>query len=163
MVDRPFYRDLGTGRSTFPKGYKSYSNLGSQRKSTSTRQKVGFFQALNIKTGQLRTQQSDILNAETFNQFLYYLLNQIQGKILMILDNARYHPSQRFKAFLHRASGAISKKVFATLLSRTQPYRKSLAKHPAKGNTQSLFSIFKRSQKCRFRRVYAIGVTQCNS
>lgn len=61
--------------------------------------KLVFSKALNIKTGQLLTQQSDVFNAETFHQFLCYLLNRTQGKILLILDNARYHHARDLKPF----------------------------------------------------------------
>lgn len=80
---------------------RTWAVKGNQPKiiSASTRQKVGFFGAINIKTGQLLTQQSDVFNAETFHQFLCYLLNRTQGKILLILDNARYHHARDLKPF----------------------------------------------------------------
>jgi len=55
--------------------------------SASTRQKVGFFGALNLKTGCLLTKEASTFNAETFGDFLHYLLQHTEGKIHLILDN----------------------------------------------------------------------------
>jgi len=42
--------------------------------SASTREKVGFFGALDLKTGSLVTQEASTFNGETFGDFLHYLL-----------------------------------------------------------------------------------------
>jgi transposase len=65
--------------------------------SPSVRHKVGFFGALNLKTGQLVTQEAPTFSAQTFGNFIRYLLQSTQGKIFLILDNARWHRSKDLK------------------------------------------------------------------
>ena len=67
--------------------------------SPSVRHKVGFFGALNLKTGQLVTQEAPTFSAQTFGDFMRYLLQSTQGKIFLILDNARWHRSKELKEF----------------------------------------------------------------
>ena len=67
--------------------------------SPSVRHKVGFFGALNLKTGQLVSQEAPTFNAQTFGDFIRYLLQSTQGKIWLILDNARWHHSKELKEF----------------------------------------------------------------
>jgi len=67
--------------------------------SPSCRHKVGFFGALNLKTGRLLTQEAPTFNAQTFGDFIRYLLQSTQGKIYLILDNARWHRSRDLKPF----------------------------------------------------------------
>ena len=67
--------------------------------SASTREKVGLFGAVSLATGQLVTQQAPTFNAETFHQFLCYLLQFTHGPILLILDNAKYHHALKLNPF----------------------------------------------------------------
>ena len=67
--------------------------------SASTRQKVGYFGTLNLKTGCLLTKEAPTFNAETFGDFLSYLLQHAQGKIHLILDNASWHKAQDLSDF----------------------------------------------------------------
>jgi transposase len=67
--------------------------------SPSVRHKVGFFGALNLKTGQLVTQETSTFSAQTFGAFIRYLLRSTQGQIYLILDNARWHRSKELKEF----------------------------------------------------------------
>jgi transposase len=67
--------------------------------SPSVRHKVGFFGALNLKTGQLVTQEASTFNTQTFGDFIRYLLQSTQGKIFLILDNARWHHAKDLKEF----------------------------------------------------------------
>jgi len=67
--------------------------------SASTRQKVGFFGALELKTGRLVTQMAPTFNAETFSEFLASLLDRTHEKIHLILDNAAYHRARVLKPF----------------------------------------------------------------
>ena len=62
--------------------------------SPSVRHKVGFFGALNLKTGCLLTKEAPTFNAETFGDFIRYLLQSTQGKLYLILDNARWHKAR---------------------------------------------------------------------
>jgi len=67
--------------------------------SASTREKIGFFGAVSLATGQLVTQTAPTFNAESFQHFLCYLLCFAQGPILLILDNARYHRARDLNPF----------------------------------------------------------------
>jgi transposase len=67
--------------------------------SPSVRHKIGFFGALNLKTGQLVTQETSTFSAQTFGAFIRYLLRSTQGQIYLILDNARWHRSKILKEF----------------------------------------------------------------
>jgi len=67
--------------------------------SPSVRHKVGFFGALNLKTGQLVTQEAPTFSAQTFGAFIRYLLQATHGQIYLILDNARWHRSKILKEF----------------------------------------------------------------
>jgi len=55
-------------------------------RSASTREKLGYFGALELRTGRLLTQRAPTFNAETFHAFLCYLLEQTPGPIRLILD-----------------------------------------------------------------------------
>jgi transposase len=67
--------------------------------SASTRQKVGYLGALNLKTGCLLTQEASTFNAATFGNFLYHLLQHTDGKIHLILDNASWHKAVDLRDF----------------------------------------------------------------
>jgi hypothetical protein len=67
--------------------------------SPSVRHKVGFFGALNLKTGQLVTREAPTFSAQTFGDFIRYLLQSTQDKIYLILDNARWHRAKDLKEF----------------------------------------------------------------
>jgi len=67
--------------------------------SPSVRHKIGFFGALNLKTGQLVTQEAPTFSAQTFGAFIRYLLQSTQNQIYLILDNARWHRSKELKEF----------------------------------------------------------------
>jgi transposase len=65
--------------------------------SPSVRHKVGYLGALNLKTGSLLTKEAPTFNAETFGDFIRYLLESTQGKIYLILDNAKWHRAKDLK------------------------------------------------------------------
>jgi len=67
--------------------------------SPSVRQKVGFFGALNLKTGYLLTQEATTFNSETFGHYIRCLLESTHGKIYLILDNAKWHRAKVLKSF----------------------------------------------------------------
>jgi hypothetical protein len=76
-----------------------------QVSSASTREKVGFFGALDLKTGYLVTREAPTFNGETFGAFLRYLLQSTQGKLHLILDNAKYHRALIVNTLRQRAQG----------------------------------------------------------
>ena len=65
--------------------------------SPSVRYKVGFFGALNLKTGSLLTKEAPTFNSETFGDFIRYLLESTRGKIYLIMDNAKWHRAKDLK------------------------------------------------------------------
>ena len=67
--------------------------------SPSVRHKVGFFGALNLKTGCLLTMEAPTFSAETFGDFVRYLLQSTHGKLYLILDNARWHKARDLRDF----------------------------------------------------------------
>lgn len=67
--------------------------------SASTREKIGFYGAVSLVTGQLVTQTAPTFNGETFHQFLCYLLHFAHRPILLILDNAKYHRARKLNPF----------------------------------------------------------------
>jgi transposase len=75
--------------------------------SPSVRDKVGFFGALDLKTGRLLTREAPTFNAETFGDFVRYLLQSIHGKIYLILDNARWHKAEALKELFCTNRGRI--------------------------------------------------------
>ena len=88
-----FQRHSSLIRMWAPKGQQS------RVISPSVRHKVGFFGALNLKTGQLVTQEAPTFSAQTFGAFIRYLLQATHGQIYLILDNARWHRSKILKEF----------------------------------------------------------------
>ena len=88
-----FQRHSSLMRMWAPKGQQP------QAHSASTREKVGFFGAVNLKTGALVTKDAPTFNSETFGDFLDYLLHATQGKIYLILDNAKWHKAKALKDF----------------------------------------------------------------
>lgn len=83
---------------------RMWSQKGQQPRvlSASTRQKVGYFGALNLKTGCLFTQEAATFNAQTFGDFLRHLLQRTRGKFLLILDNAAWHRARDLKDLFFR-------------------------------------------------------------
>jgi transposase len=65
--------------------------------SASTREKIGFFGAIDLTTGRLVTQEAATFNADTFGSFISFLLMQTKGTIFMIMDNARWHRAKDLK------------------------------------------------------------------
>jgi len=54
--------------------------MSTQIMSVSTREKVGFLGALNVKIGQLITKRAPVFNTESFGEFLQYFLQCTEGK-----------------------------------------------------------------------------------
>lgn len=81
---------------------RTWAPIGEQPRvlSPATKQKIGFFGAISLKTGQLLTQEDSVFNTETFRNFLFYLVNSTDKCILLILDRASYHRAKRLKPFL---------------------------------------------------------------
>ena len=90
-----FQRHSSLVRMWAPKGQQP------RVRSPSCRDKVGFFGALELKTGRLLTREAPTFSAETFGDFIHYLLQCTQGKIYLILDNARWHKARALKELFY--------------------------------------------------------------
>ena len=84
-------------------------------KSPTDRYKVSVFGALG-KNGQLITLQNDVFNAETFKLFLEKLLFEAEvernekgnkKKILLVLDNAKYHHAKLLQPWLEEVKAVL--------------------------------------------------------
>jgi transposase len=84
-------------------------------KSPVERFKVSIFGAMG-RNGQLITLQNETFNAQTFQLFLEKLLaqasvekkeNGLKKKILLVLDNARYHHAKMLKPWLEEVSDLL--------------------------------------------------------
>ena len=67
-----------------------------------THKTIGMFGAVRLKDGKLVTQQWEDFNGETFEIFLTHLLRHRlrQKKMVIILDNSRYHHARSLKSWL---------------------------------------------------------------
>lgn len=67
-----------------------------------TRKSISIFGAVNAHTGQLTSMVSPIFNAESFSAFLKKVLKtrKKHKKLIMVLDNARYHHAIMLKPWL---------------------------------------------------------------
>jgi transposase len=54
---------------------------------------------VNLTNGHLVTQEAVTFNQETFQHFLEKALAETKGKLIILLDNARWHKSKRIQAF----------------------------------------------------------------
>jgi transposase len=70
-----------------------------------TRKKLGYFGAVDLDTGEMKYQRADNLNAQTFKDFLKRFIGihfQTRRKVIMILDNARWHHAKLLNDFLEK-------------------------------------------------------------
>lgn len=89
---------------------RTWAPVGKQPQvlSASTREKIGFFGAISLKTGRLLIQPSEGFYWKTFQDFLCYLLKHTRTRILLIIDNARWHRAKALKSFfLHHQKRLI--------------------------------------------------------
>ena len=69
-----------------------------------TRKNISLFGAVNARTGKLITQFEKTFNADTFEVFIKHLLRHRgpDRKMVIILDNARYHHARKLKPLLRK-------------------------------------------------------------
>ncbi len=130
--------------------------------SASTRQKIGFFGAINLKTGSLLTQKDSPFNADTFRNFLHYLLQHTQGKIHLILDKVSYHRAQDLKEFLkqNQYNTALSLFFYTAILPGSQSHRTSLENYSTTKNAQSLLRIDRKTRRNLNLTFFEMGATK---
>lgn len=130
-----FQRHSSLTRMWSPKGQQPHVF------SASTRQKVGFFGALNLKTGCLLTKEASTFNVATFSDFISYVFQHTEGKIYLILDNASWHKAVDLRDFFINNRGPPGAYFSAALFPRTQSYRTGVEGHSPTGHPQPLFRI----------------------
>lgn len=65
------------------------------------RNKISYFGAVDLITGKLITmQEEEQFTQYTFQTFLDCLLEHTQSKIILLLDNAKWHHAKRIKAYV---------------------------------------------------------------
>jgi hypothetical protein len=69
-----------------------------------TRKSIALFGAVQANTGQIVSMMTSIFNAETFLEFLKMVLKKRkwEKKLVLILDNARYHHATMIQPWLNR-------------------------------------------------------------
>lgn len=75
-----------------------------------TRKSVSLFGAVNTKDGRLVTQFEKKFDAMTFKSFLTLLLQYLRKdkKIVVLLDNAKYHHAESLRPFLRDHRGKLA-------------------------------------------------------
>jgi transposase len=75
-----------------------------------TEKSMSLFGAVNVSSGKLVNLMTPIFNAETFKQFIEKLIKRGSKKkrLIVVLDNARYHHAILLKPWLHKNRQRIS-------------------------------------------------------
>lgn len=64
---------------------------------------TSLFGTIDAITGKFLCIKAECCNAETFQQFLTYVLKEYKNKhVVLVLDNARYHHAKLLKSFLRK-------------------------------------------------------------
>jgi hypothetical protein len=105
-----------------------------------TRKSIACFGAVSLATGQFVRMTSPIFNAVTFRTFLGRLLRQQTPgrKMIVVLDNARYHHAKRLGDFLRHHAKRLQLLFLPPLQSATGSDRARVETDPAPGNPQLL-------------------------
>ncbi|MCR6850417.1 IS630 family transposase [Bacillus sp. IBL03825] len=74
-----------------------------------TRISTSLFGTIDASSGKFLCTKADTCNAETFQQFLNYVLKEYKNKhVVLVLDNARYHYAKRLKSFLRENNRCLN-------------------------------------------------------
>lgn len=78
-------------------------------KSPAVKEKISIIGAVGMDNGQLITMEADMFNAESFRKFIQKVLRAATTtkKILVVLDNARFHHAKANKEFFDSVSDKI--------------------------------------------------------
>lgn len=78
-------------------------------KSPPVREKISIMGAMGMDNGQLITMKAEIFNAESFRTFVNRIIKnaRTERKILLVLDNARYHHALINREFLYSVKNKI--------------------------------------------------------
>jgi len=74
-----------------------------------TKKSISLFGSVSARTGEIVTQMSDIFNAKTFLKFLKKIVRTKKHgkKIIIVLDNARYHHATMLREWLRKNKSKI--------------------------------------------------------
>ena len=67
---------------------------------SSGRNKIGYYGAVDLVTGKLITMQEEKFTQYTFQSFLDHLLYFANNKIILLLDNAMWHHAKRIQKYI---------------------------------------------------------------
>lgn len=74
----------------------------------SKRERQTFFGCVALKTGEVVVKRADKGNSKTFKAFLVKTIHHFKGKkVIMVLDNVRYHHAKALKPFLEQNKSKI--------------------------------------------------------
>lgn len=73
-------------------------------KSPAVKEKISVIGAVGMDNGQLVTMEAELFNAGSFKKFILKVLKvaKTKKKILLVLDNARFHHAKANKEFLYQ-------------------------------------------------------------
>ena len=72
------------------------------------RNKIGFYGMVNLKNGYLIAERFEVFDQYIFKEFLEIAFTRInEEKVIIILDNAKWHHSKRIQDFTQKHSDKI--------------------------------------------------------
>jgi transposase len=88
-----------------------------------TRKSISLFGAVQVADGRLVTQFENSFNAITFQSFLQHLLRHRRRgkKMVVLLDNGRYHHARALRPFLEKHSSHLSLEFLPPYSSKLNP------------------------------------------
>ena len=146
---RPYHSAVVRGRSPFSTPQQFDANVGSQRATTPRNLAFGpsqsrLFRCAQPENRSTRDSRSTHFQCSDFRR-LYSLFAPIySGQNLPDSGQCQMAQIQRAQRILRNQSVAPGIYLSATLFSRTQSNRESLADHSSQGNPQPLFPIYRR-------------------
>ena len=126
-----------------------------------TRKSVACFGAVNLRTGQFVRRICKVFNAATFQRFLAQLLRyRTRGRrIILVLDNARYHHAVILAPFLRRHAAHL-KQLFLPPYSPQRADRAALETDSAASNAQPLLPHTRRRAQSRQRLLQSLALSE---
>ena len=130
-----------------------------------TRKSVACFGAVDLGNGVLVRTFCKIFNAETFQHFLPVLLRHRSAhkRMVIVLDNARYHHARLLRPFLRRYRRVLSLLFLPPYSPQLAPDRAPLEVGPSAGHAQSLLSDPRSSPRRREPVLQRVAQTQSNT
>jgi hypothetical protein len=121
-----------------------------------TRKSIACFGAVNLRTGKFVRRMCTVFNAQTFEGFLRLLLRHQmrRRRMILVLDNARYHHAVLLGPFLRQHAPRLSLFVSAALQSPARPNRAGVEVDPAPGHSQPLLPYPRRGARGGRMRYY---------